>query len=193
MGGERREMGIPQHNSNPMTAADFFAFSASRPEGEHWELIAGEPVLSPSANFTHQTIVGNLIFALRLFQAGTWIAVPGIGVKISDANIPIPDVLVRPATPLDDWKCDDAIVAFEVLSPSSADHDLRWKRKAYARLASVQHYVIVAQDAAEIVVYDRWNNFAERNIEGIEQMLCLSALGVEIALADIYRNTGIRT
>jgi Uma2 family endonuclease len=189
-------MGIPQHNSHPMTAADFFAFSASRPEGERWELIAGEPVLSPSANHIHQRIVGNLIVALTLKapeQATLWEVIPGIGVKISDVNIPIPDVLVRPATPLDDWKCDDAIVAFEVLSPSSADHDLRWKRKAYARLASVQHYVVVAQDAAEIVVYERRNNFAERNIEGIEQMLCLSALGVEIALADIYRNTGIRT
>jgi Uma2 family endonuclease len=188
-------MGIPQHNSNPMTAADFFAFSASRPEGERWELIAGEPILSPSANHIHQRIVGNLIVALTLKarEQALWEVIPGIGVKISDVNIPVPDVLVRPATRLDDWKCDDAIVAFEVLSPSSADHDLRWKRKAYAQLASVQHYVVVAQDAAEVVVYDRQDNFAERNIEGIEQVLHLSALGVEIALADIYRNTGIET
>lgn len=186
-------MGILQRKTGPyaLTADEFYAFTESRPDGEKWELIEGKPVLSPSASFKHQTIVGNLIFALRLRRTGEWIANPGIGVKIAETNIPIPDVLVRPATLLEDWKCDDIIVAFEVLSPSTADHDLRWKRKVYSELTSLQHYVVVAQDEAEIVIFDRANGFAERRIEGLDKQLDLPALGIAIPLTDIYRDTGI--
>lgn len=185
-------MGIPRHTPYAMTTADFIAFTASRPDGEKWELIEGEPILSPSANRIHQKIVRNLLLALaaKEFDAG-WEAIPGIGVRVSETSVPIPDVLIRPATLLDDWKCDDMIIAFEVLSPSTADHDLRWKRKAYAALPSVQHYVVVAQDAAEVTVYDRQGGFAEWLIEGLGKHLALPAIGIEIALKDIYRNTGI--
>jgi Uma2 family endonuclease len=177
-----------------MTAEEFFAFTATRPDGEKWELIEGEPVLSPSANHVHQRILGNLIVALALRErerAVSWEAIPGIGVEVSKTSIPVPDVLVRPATLLDDWKCADMIVAFEVLSPSTADHDLRWKRRAYATLASLQHYVVVAQDAVEVVVYDRQTGFGERRIEGTKATLDLPALEIALPLAEIYRETGL--
>ena len=188
-------MGILQRKTNPyaLTADEFYAFTESRPDGEKWELIEGKPVLSPSANHVHQTIVGNLIFALRLRRTAVWEVIPGIGVVVSETSIPIPDVLVRPAGRLDDWKCNDMIVAFEVLSPSTADHDLRWKRKAYPELASMQHYVVVAQDEPEIVVFDRASGFAERRIEGLDMQLDLPALGIAIALADIYLKTGLES
>jgi Uma2 family endonuclease len=187
-------MNVPQLNPDRMTADEFFAFTATRPDGEKWELIEGEPLLSPSANYAHQTIISNLIGLLRSArseQSASWIAIPGIGVEVSKTSIPIPDVLVRPATLLDDWKCADMIVAFEVLSPSTADHDLRWKRRAYATLASLQHYVVVAQDAVEVVVYDRQSGFAERRIEGMKATLDLPALGIALPLAEIYRETGL--
>lgn len=187
-------MGILQHKTSPyaLTADEFYAFTESRPDGEKWELIEGKPILSPSANRIHQKIVRNLLVALGAREVGAgWEAIPGIGVRVSATDVPIPDVLVRPATLLDDWKCDDMIVAFEVLSPSTADRDLRWKRRAYAGLASLAHYVVVAQDAAEVTVYDRQDGFAERRIEGFNEALALPALGVEIALQDIYLNTGI--
>lgn len=187
-------MGIPRLSSAPMTAEEFFAFTESCPDGEKWELIEGKPVLSPSANYVHQRIVGNILFALGLRERNrdvSWMAIPGIGVVISKISIPIPDILVRPADLLNDWKCDDMIVAFEVLSPSSAERDLHWKREAYATLASLQHYVVVAQDALEVVVYDRQNGFAERRIGGLQATLDLPALAVVLPLADIYQHTGL--
>jgi Uma2 family endonuclease len=153
-----------------------------------------EPVSSPSANYAHQRIVGNLIVALTLRErehAASWEVIPGIGVELSKTSIPIPDVLVRPATLLDDWKCDDMIIVFEVLSPSTADHDLRRKRRAYAGLASLQHYVVVAQDAVEVTIYDRQSGFEERGLEGSKAILDLPALGIAVPLADIYRDTGL--
>jgi Uma2 family endonuclease len=189
-------MGILQRKPGryALTADEFYAFTESRPDGEKWELIGGKPVMSPSANRIHQKIVGNLIVALVFGareSAAKWEAIPGIGAIVSETSIPVPDVLVRPATLLKDWKCDDLIVAFEVLSPSTADHDLRWKRKAYPELASLQHYVVVAQDAAEVTIYDRASGFAERRVEGLAATLDLPALGISIPLKEIYHDTGI--
>jgi Uma2 family endonuclease len=187
-------MGIPRQNPNPMTAEEFFAFTETRGDDGKWELIEGEPVLNPSASFLHQIIIGNLVSTLRQIQTNRgagWIAIPGIGVEISKTNVPVPDVLVRPRDTLQSWKCDDMIVAFEVLSPSTADHDLRWKRKAYTSLASLQHYVVIAQDAVEVLVYDRSNGFAERRIEDIGMALDLTALSVSVPLAEIYRDAGL--
>ncbi len=184
-------MGVPTRDLEPMTAHEFFTFTETRPKEEMWELIEGEPVMNPTASFPHQLIVRNLLFALMQREmGGSWIAIPGIGVELSATNVPVPDVLVRPRDLLRGWKCDDMIVGFEVLSPSTQDRDLRWKRAAYATLPSLQHYVVVAQDAPEIAVYDRASGFAERRFSRFEDVLDLAALGASLPLAEIYRDTG---
>ena len=53
-------MGVPHLDSGPMRAEEFFAFTATRPDDEKWELIEGEPVLNASASRLHQKIVGNI-------------------------------------------------------------------------------------------------------------------------------------
>ncbi|HWG03426.1 MAG TPA: Uma2 family endonuclease [Beijerinckiaceae bacterium] len=178
----------------PMTVEDFLVFTDSRPDDEKWELIDGEPISSPSASYTHQIIVGNLIFELGNISrnaATGWAAIPGIGVRLSDFRAPVPDVLIRPADALKASVCNDMIVAFEVLSPSTADRDLRWKRKAYADLPSLAHYVVIAQDAIEVVTYDRSANWTERRLESADASLDLSALGIRLPLAQIYWQTGL--
>jgi hypothetical protein len=57
-------MGVPHLDSGPMRAEEFFAFTATRPDDEKWELIEGEPILNASASFLHQIVAGNLIFLL---------------------------------------------------------------------------------------------------------------------------------
>jgi Uma2 family endonuclease len=190
-------MTIPRLNPAAMTAEEFYAFTAMRPDGEKWELIEGEPVLNPSPTRLHQRILGNLFAAVKALEHGrpsderpAWEVLPGIGVRISTTDVPVPDLLIRPFDDLAGVECDDVIVAFEVLSPSTADHDLRWKRRAYAGLASLQHYV-VAQDAVEVIIYDRQTGFAERRIEGMQATLDLPGLGVAIPLAKIYQDTGL--
>ena len=177
---------------------DFLAFADARPAGEKWELIAGSLVLSPSPNRRHQIIVGNvfsLIADSRRKSAAAWEVLLGIGVKISPKNAPVPDILIRPFDDLQGAMCDDIIAAFEILSPSTADHDLRWKRKVYASLPTLQHYVIIAQDDLDVIVYDRSTDFAERRIEKLDAALDLPALdlpalGLLLPLRDIYENTG---
>ncbi len=112
---------------------------------------------------------------------------PGIGVRISDTRLAEPDILIRPNTNDSGRECGDAIVAIEVLSESTADRDLRWKRKAYARLPSLLYYVVIAQDAVEVVVYARASNFAEQRLESLAATLDLPSLGISLPLAAIYR------
>ncbi len=129
-------MGVPHLDSGPMRAEEFFAFTARRPDDEKWELIEGEPVLNASASRLHQKIIGNVFFALseisRQRNPG-WEIIPGIGVRLSELSVPVPDLLIRPDDNLEGVECNDMIIAFEVLSPSTANKDLRWKGKPMRR------------------------------------------------------------
>ena len=188
-------MGVHSNlSSDRFLIEDFLAFTDTRPDGEKWELIDGTPVMSPSANHRHQTIVRNLIITIGIIEKQrrpTWHVIPGMGVKISPKSAPVPDVMIRPRELLSGSISEDMIVAFEILSPSTADHDLRWKRRAYASLPTLQHYVIIAQDDVDVIAYDRASGFAERRLERLDASLELASLGLTLALRDIYENTGV--
>jgi Uma2 family endonuclease len=120
---------------------------------------------------------------------------PGIGMRLSSISRTEPDLIIRPkGHPQGDpfaRDCDDVIVAFEILSPSTADRDLRWKRVAYADLSSLTHYVVIAQDAVDVVAFAREAGFAERRLRAGDS-LDLPALGISVPLAEIYHDTGLR-
>lgn len=172
-----------------MTVEAFLAFTDTRPDEERWELIDGEPILSPSPSYGHQKLVGNLVAILfGAEDAGApWQSLPGIGAKLSDGDLPVPDVMVRPAGWIGGHYCEDMIAAFEVLSPSSLKRDLTWKRRAYAALPSCQHYVVFAQDRVDARRYDRASGWAEHRVTEAGVKLDLAVLGVTLDLARLYR------
>jgi Uma2 family endonuclease len=191
-------MGVPTVNTAPMTVEEFYAFTDARPDEEKWELIEGEPVLHASPSPFHQRVVKNLTFALTLRErepGAWWEMLPGLGVRVSNINRPEPDVLILPklAPPLDPSQRDrdDVIVAFEVLSPYTVDRDLRWKRTAYTSMPSLTHYVVIAQDAVDVVVFARASGFTEQRFRSLDDVIVFPALGVSLPLAEIYRDTGL--
>jgi Uma2 family endonuclease len=188
-------VGVPTIKTGPMTVEEFYAFTDARPDEEKWELIDGEPVLNASPSPMHQWIISNLLLALRT-RAGdsaSWAALPGLGVRVSDVNRPEPDVLVVPRAggSADQLGRDrsDLIVAFEVLSPSTEDRDLRWKRIAYGSLPSLTDYVVIAQDVTDVVVFSRDIDFAERRFKSLTESITLASLGISLPLAEIYQDT----
>jgi Uma2 family endonuclease len=190
-------MGVPVVETGPMTVEDFYAFTDRRPDNEKWELIDGEPVMQASTSSQHQRIVGNLLFGLgQALRASSpsWQAMPGIGLRLSSIKRPEPDVIVRPkGHPKGDpfaRDCDDAVVVFEILSPSTQELDLRWKRGAYTALPALAHYVVVAQDAVEVVVFARSMGFAERRLRA-GGTLELPELGISLPVSEIYSDTGL--
>jgi Uma2 family endonuclease len=191
-------MGVPFIKTGPMTVDEFYEFTDRRPDEEKWELIDGEPILNAAPSKLHQRIVKNLLLALGALeraQSASWEVLPGLGVRVSDTKRPEPDVVIIPlasASPdLGERDRNDALVAFEVLSPSTEDRDLRWKRAAYTSLASLTHYVVIAQDAVEVVVFARDNGFAEKRLQSLNDSVEVPALGVSLQLAEIYRGTGL--
>jgi Uma2 family endonuclease len=190
-------MGIPPLDLKPMTVEDFLAFTDTRPDEEKWELIDGEPVLNATPSRLHQRIVNNVLFLLTSLerqQPRPWEVMPGIGVRVSDTNLPQPDIVVLPKLPLHgdprSRETGDIIVAFEILSPSTKNRDLRWKRSAYLSLPSLMHYVVIAQDAIEVVAFGREPGVPE-HLTRPEQQAELAALGLSLPLAEIYRGTGL--
>jgi Uma2 family endonuclease len=177
-----------------MTIAEFLGFTETRPDEEKWELIEGVPVMSPSPVNVHQIIVmnvGTFLMNEKRRLAATWLPAIGIGtqVPISPNSLPQPDVYVQegPAT----WNnvTQDAVVIFEVLSRSNTKADQAWRRRVYASVPNCQHYVTVSLKAAAVVAYDRTTGWQERQAVGLDAALELSALGLTLPLADVYRYT----
>jgi Uma2 family endonuclease len=189
-------VGIPVIDTGPMTVDEFYAFTDTRPDGEKWELIGGEPVLNAAPSPLHQLIVGNVILALgfrgREINA-FWVVIPGPGIRVSDTDRPEPDVVVTPAdqrlSDPQERDIENVIVAFEVLSPSTKGRDLRWKRAAYASLPSLTHYIAIAQDAVDVVVFARDNDFADQRFQSLIEAIELRSLGISLPVAEIYRGT----
>jgi Uma2 family endonuclease len=190
-------MGIPVVETGPMTVDQFYSFTDTRPDDEKWELIGGEPVLNASPSPLHQLIVRNVVFALMICEReikAPWIVLPGLGVRVSEEDRPEPDVLVIPSEhrrPDGRRDRNDVIVVFEVLSPSTEKRDLGWKRKAYASLSSLSHYITISQDAVEVIVFARDEKFEGRKLRSLAETIDLRALGISLPMAEIYRDTGL--
>jgi Uma2 family endonuclease len=191
-------VGVPTIKTGPMSVEEYFAFTDTRPDNEKWELIDGEPILQASPGWRHQRILINLAYLLGSLKRGkkqSWEAIPGIGVRVSDTSLPEPDVFILPAGTIrgDPYSREtkNVLIAFEILSPATAGRDLRWKRAAYTSLPLLTHYVVIAQDVIDIVVFTREAGFAERHIRSFGDSLEFPAFGISLPLAEIYRDTDL--
>lgn len=175
----------------PMTVADFLAFGQTRPDGEKWELLDGELFLNATPVNWHQMIVAGLIGNLRAMlrlKGGRHLAIPGIGVRISDISAVAPDVMIRPRDGFRGNMCDDIIVAFEVLSPSTRRNDLQWKRQNYPALPGLSHYVVVSAEKREVRVFARAANWQEQVLTRPGDSIVFDKLGISLSLAEIYED-----
>ena len=77
-------------------------------------------------------------------------------------------------------------VVFEALSPSTARVDRIDKAREYQATPSVQHYVMLEQDAAQAVVYSRKGEDWTNHILVGDSTLSLAAIGLAFPLAEIY-------
>jgi Uma2 family endonuclease len=86
----------------------------------------------------------------------------------------------------DDQATTNPTVVIEVLSPSSEGDDDREKRSDFQSLASVEAYVLVAQDRRHVKVYRRaggeWRATTYRDGDSFE----LPTLSTPIPVADVY-------
>ena len=136
-----------------------------------------------------------LLGAMKRRQPQTWESIPGIGVRVSDTSLPEPDLFILPAGTIRrnpySRETRNVPAIIEILSPSTADRDLRWKRAAYTRLPSLTHYVVIAQDVVEAVIFARETDFADRRLRSLRDCVELPGLGISLPLSEVYRDTGL--
>jgi len=114
-----------------------------------------------------------------------WIEATGRG-RYSDGSI----ICGKPAHPPHDPQATtNPVVVVEVLSPSSEGDDDGEKRRDFQSLASLQAYVLVAQDARSVKVYRRserghWHEQPDIYRDG--QEFELPRLTRPIAVAEVY-------
>jgi Uma2 family endonuclease len=134
-------------------------------DGNRYELISGQLVVTPSPRGIHQVAVSEFSWRIRSWLertgAGRILASPA-DISLGEDEVLQPDLFIyRTATGkhLRDWSDITALVlVIEVLSSSSARYDRQVKRRRYQR-ARVPEYWIVDLDARLI---ERWRPDDER-------------------------------
>ena len=97
-------------------------------------------------------------------------------------------MVVRPRDGFRGNMCDDIIVAFEVLSPSTRRNDLQWKRQNYPALRGLGHYVVVSAEKREVRVFARSSEWQEQVLIRPGDSIDFDSLGISLSLAEIYED-----
>jgi Uma2 family endonuclease len=181
---------LPKHR---MTPEEYLAME--RASTERHEFINGEIYLMVGGSYNHSRIAANatssLIIQLRtshceVVQSDMRVSVRATGLYS------YPDVSVICGKPEFDDSIKDTLLnpnlIVEVLSPSTEKYDRGDKFRHYQRIASLQCYVLIAQNHPRIEAYTRQGNdlWLYSVAEGLESSLELPAVGCTLSLADVY-------
>ena len=134
-------------------------------DGNRYEVVDGELLVTPSPRLLHQDVIGELYLLLRVYlrgeRVGHVLAAPA-DIIFGPRTLVQPDVFVAPL--IDgrrprEWKeIERLLLAVEVLSPASARADRAVKRRLYQR-QGVPDYWVVDVDARLV---ERWTPADER-------------------------------
>lgn len=144
-----------------MTADEFIAWAMEQPEGERYELVAGEVVAMAPERAAHGRMKGRmyirLVEAIRAANVACEAFPDGMAVRVDADTIYEPDAMVRCGLPLDNdaTEATDPLVVVEVVSPSSRKRDTGGKLEDYFRIPSVRHYLIVKTENQAIIHHRR--------------------------------------
>lgn len=181
--------------ATPMTFAAYLAFLDERPNGERWELIDGEPVLSPALTQIHQLIASNCAVALMRSKESTgaaWLPSIGLVTKLRrPGNAYWPDVLVAEESVASASNyLETALLVAEIWSKSNLAGRRRQKLEGYLSLPHCGHVVAVVQHEMLAVRHDRTEDgWAEHEVRGPDGVLELPGLAVSFPLGELCRYT----
>ncbi|WP_409186362.1 Uma2 family endonuclease [Amycolatopsis sp. VS8301801F10] len=138
--------------SGPMTVRDL---EGMPDDGRRYELIDGVLVVTPAPGYRHQKIGYRLYHVLEAACPPEFdvLGAP-FAVHVGDRTELQPDVLVGRSEDFTDQDLPvPPVLAVEILSPSTAIHDLNTKRAVYERLR-VPSYWVIDPAAPELTVFE---------------------------------------
>jgi Uma2 family endonuclease len=99
---------------------------------------------------------------------------------------PAVSVVCRPNPPTASFQ-DEPVVVCEVLSPRTRRIDEVEKKDAYQSIPSLEVYVLIEQETPQVIAFRRTEHGFVREIyQGLEAVLPLPEINVELPLAEIY-------
>ena len=188
----------------PVTIAtspqDYLAFE--RISKEKHEYFQGKVVAMAGASLIHNRLVANI-----LREVGAAISGRSCEVLPSDLRVSIPSresymypdaVIVCGQPEMEDDKFDtlkNPVVIFEILSPSTEDHDRGRKFFFYRQIPSFKEYILVDSTKALVEVSRQQENGAWKfeTIADPNGQLFISSIGISIPIVEVYRNVSFQT
>jgi Uma2 family endonuclease len=144
-------------------------------------------------NYTHSTISSNILISLHQALKEKPYKALGSDLLIKTKNsFRFPDALVVSKNPefYNTTKTTllNPTVLVEVVSPESSMRDYVEKRLEYFDIESLQHYIIIEQDAPVVFVYTKNtdDSLLLREYDLKKQIIPLPALNLSINITDIY-------
>lgn len=176
-----------------VTAAEYLV--CERAAETKSEYSRGEIRPMPGASRKHNLVTGNIYASLhtQLRKSRCEIYPSDMRVKVEATGlITYPDISVICGEPrFDDGYKDTLLnptVLIEVLSPSTSAYDRGDKFENYRQIASLQDYLLVAQDKMQVECYSRQpdNTWIFTEFKRASDQFVLASIGCTLALEDIY-------
>ncbi|MEK0082095.1 Uma2 family endonuclease [Benzoatithermus flavus] len=169
-----------------VTVEEFLRFEGE--PGRRYQLLGGEIVMMAPAARLHGILASRADFALRsrLRRPCEPQAEAGILLPWTNHSFYVADLAVTCAPPGRELWCPDPVVIVEILSPSTEADDRGIKLRAYRRLPSVQHILLVATDRPAIEHYARAGEHWRLRDLGPGDTVRLAALDLAIPLDELY-------
>lgn len=179
---------MPQAAPRFDSAEAFLAWAEAQPE--RYELVDGAARMMTGGSPNHARISRNALTALsaRLGADGCEAFGGDLAVILGPQRVVFPDVSVS-CEPVIGMGIDRPVVIIEVLSPSTAAYDLGDKASAYRRMPSLRHLIMIRQDRIAVDHYHRHaegEDFTLTELDRVDGLLALTAIAVEVSVAELY-------
>jgi len=176
-----------------MTVEEYLEFEEQSPLRH--EYVNGAIYVMSGVSVAHARITLGLASAFRSHLRGGPCEAFSADLKLmirsdTDRIFYYPDVMV--ACQREDWGPDfvrNPKLVAEILSPSTQHIDRREKAMTYRRIASVEEYVLLAQNKHEVIVQRRAENWRPHLYCGPEATVDFRSIGLSVPLAQIYEGT----
>ena len=168
----------------PLTLDEFLDWERAQPE--RFEFDGTQPVGMTGGSVAHARLVRRLVTALTE-RVGPGCEVFGGDLKVlaaGRARYPDVTVVCGATDPSGDTVEPSCII--EVLSPSTALTDRRVKPAEYASVPALLVYAMLEPDQPRAVILRRSNGWREEAVSGLDSLLPLPELNLELPLAPLY-------
>jgi Uma2 family endonuclease len=173
-----------------MKVDEFLSWSQRQPD-DRYELVDGEivamtrdTVLHNQTKFAAARALDDAVRGARLPRV---VLIDGVGIKINDKTLRIPDVLVQcGAQPDPDALIvESPLIVVEVVSPSSERDDTETKLVEYFSVASIRHYLVILSEKRVVVHHQRKDGGDITTRIAHDGDIVLSPPGLTVAVATL--------